>query len=176
MPPMDPMIRIATPADATTLASLGRATFVETWVDTFAMGYPPGDLAEYLTGQFDPEHVENLLRAGDSRWLLADVNGHAVAYAYGGPCGLPHVDARREHGELKKLYVRRAYQGAGLGRALLERSLGWIEERFEGPAWLGVWSGNLKAQKLYAAHGFRKVGEYDYPVGRTLDREFIFRR
>ena len=25
-------------------------------------------------------------------------------------------------------------------------------------------------------NGFEKAGEYDYPVGRTLDREFILRR
>ncbi|MEI8255504.1 MAG: GNAT family N-acetyltransferase [Deltaproteobacteria bacterium] len=170
------MIRIATPADAATLASLGRDTFIETWVHTFAMGYSPEDLAAYLAAQFDPGHIEDLVRASDSQWLLAEVDGDPVAYAYSGPCGLPHPEARREHGELKRLYVRRAHQGTGLGRALLERSLAWLGDRFDGPVWLGVWSGNLKAQKLYGAHGFGKVGEYDYPVGRTLDREFIFRR
>lgn len=46
----------------------------------------------------------------------------------------------------------------------------------DGPLWVGVWSGNLKAQKLYAAHGFEKAGEYQYPVGRWLDDEFILRR
>ena len=41
---------------------------------------------------------------------------------------------------------------------------------------IGVWSGNLKAQKLYAAYGFEKAGDYQYPVGRWLDDEFILRR
>ena len=45
-----------------------------------------------------------------------------------------------------------------------------------GALWIGVWSGNAKAQRLYAAHGFEKVGEYDYPVGAWRDREFILRR
>ena len=40
----------------------------------------------------------------------------------------------------------------------------------------GVWSGNLKAQKLYQAHGFEKAGEYEYPVGAWRDHEFILRR
>ena len=38
------------------------------------------------------------------------------------------------------------------------------------------WSGNRKAQKLYEAYGFEKAGEYQYPVGRWLDDEFILRR
>ena len=42
--------------------------------------------------------------------------------------------------------------------------------------WLGVWSGNDKAQAFYAKRGFAKVGEYRFRVGETLDHEFIMRR
>ena len=34
----------------------------------------------------------------------------------------------------------------------------------------------MKAQKLYAAYGFTKAGEYKYPIGSWLDDEFILRR
>ena len=30
--------------------------------------------------------------------------------------------------------------------------------------------------RLYGRHGFVKVGEYGFPVGETIDREFILRR
>ena len=42
--------------------------------------------------------------------------------------------------------------------------------------WLGVWSGNLRAQRFYRRYGFEKAGEYNYPVGKVVDREFIFHR
>jgi ribosomal protein S18 acetylase RimI-like enzyme len=42
--------------------------------------------------------------------------------------------------------------------------------------WIGVWSENLGAQRFYARRGFEKVGEYGFPVGKTLDHEFILRR
>ena len=42
--------------------------------------------------------------------------------------------------------------------------------------WIGVWSKNLGAQRLYARHGFQKVGEYKFAVGNTRDDEFILRR
>jgi ribosomal protein S18 acetylase RimI-like enzyme len=42
--------------------------------------------------------------------------------------------------------------------------------------WIGVWSENYGAQRLYGRHGFTKVGEYEFPVGEVRDREFILRR
>ena len=45
-------------------------------------------------------------------------------------------------------------QGLGLGTKLLKISLDWMEAHTDGPLWIGVWSGNEKAQKLYAAYGF----------------------
>ena len=42
--------------------------------------------------------------------------------------------------------------------------------------WIGVWSENHGAQRFYARHGFVHVGEYEFPVGRVRDREFILRR
>ncbi|MCA3699475.1 MAG: GNAT family N-acetyltransferase, partial [Brevundimonas sp.] len=89
---------------------------------------------------------------------------------------LPHADARPSHAELRRLYVAKEAQGLGLGTRLLTLSLDWMEANTDGPLWIGVWSGNLKAQKLYAAHGFRKVGDYQYPVGTWRDDEFILRR
>ena len=41
---------------------------------------------------------------------------------------------------------------------------------------LSVWSGNLGAQRFYARHGFSKVGEHTFPVGRVVDLEFTLRR
>jgi RimJ/RimL family protein N-acetyltransferase len=45
-----------------------------------------------------------------------------------------------------------------------------------GPVWLGVWSGNDRAQAVYARRGFRKVGEYGFPVGDWTDHEYILRK
>ena len=78
--------------------------------------------------------------------------------------------------ELRRLYVSKAAQGLGLGTRLLKLSLDWMKTHTDGPLWIGVWSGNDKAQRLYAAYGFEKAGEYDYPVGAWRDREFILRR
>lgn len=68
-------------------------------------------------------------------------------------------------------------QGKGLGRKLMAIALDYLNSRYrKEPQWLGVWSENLRAQALHRSYGFEKVGEYEFEVGNTRDREFIFRR
>lgn len=174
--PYPPTLRPATPADAQALAALGRRTFLDTFVRGFGIPYPPEDLALYLTEAFSEPAVAAQLTDEAQRWWAAEIDGVVAGFAQAGPCALPHPDARPGHGELKRLYVDRSAQGLGLGRSMLETALAWLERDFGGPLWIGVWSGNLKAQRLYAHYGFAKAGEYDYPVGAWRDREFILRR
>lgn len=51
-----------------------------------------------------------------------------------------------------------------------------VEERARPALFLSVSSGNTGAQRLYARHGFRHVGDYLIEVGQQSDREFIRRR
>ncbi|NBU27426.1 MAG: GNAT family N-acetyltransferase, partial [Caulobacteraceae bacterium] len=68
------------------------------------------------------------------------------------------------------------HQGGGTGRRLLDLTLDWLRQEGRSTVWIGVWSENFGAQRLYGRLGFEKVGEYGFPVGKTLDREFILRR
>lgn len=171
-----PVIRPATQADAAALGELGRQTFIDTFVDGFAIPYPADDLKVFLDASFSPETIRNKLLEPGSAWWVAERDGDLLAFANTGPNTLPHPEARPGHAELRRLYVSKAAQGLGLGTRLLAVALDWMEDHSDGPLWIGVWSGNLKAQKLYAAYGFVKAGEYQYPVGRWLDDEFILRR
>lgn len=170
-------IRPARPEDAAQLAELGARTFVETFVDGFGIPYPPQDMAVFMTANFSVEATAPKLVDPDQGWWVAvDGGGRIAGFAQAGPNTLPHPDARPGQGELKRLYIGKDAQGHGLGRRLLETALDWIDARFDGSQWIGVWSGNLKAQRLYAHYGFEKAGEYQFPVGDWLDDEFILRR
>ena len=172
----DAVIRPAVEADAEALGALGRQTFIDTFVDGFSIPYPADDLAAFLDASFSAEAIRTKLKEPGAAWWVAERDGELLAFANTGPNTLPHPEARPGHAELRRLYVAKAAQGLGLGTKLLVLALEWMEAHSDGPLWIGVWSGNVKAQKLYAAYGFEKVGEYQYPVGAWLDDEFILRR
>ncbi len=174
----DAAIRPAIDADVEALGALGRQTFLDTFVaaDGFAIPYPADDLAAFLEASFSPAAIRSKLREPGAAWWVAERDGELLAFANTGPNTLPHPEARASHAELRRLYVSKAAQGLGLGTKLLDVALDWMEANTDGPVWIGVWSGNLKAQRLYAAYGFETAGEYQYPVGTWLDDEFILRR
>lgn len=173
---MTAIIRPATPNDAEALAELKLTTFRETFLDGFAIPYPPDDLAAFEANSYAPAMVSaELADVGRATWVAED-DGVLLAYAQVGPSKLPHPDVASGAGELYQLYARNAAQGLRLGRTLLTLALDHLAVARPGPIWLGVWSGNLKAQAVYAARGFAKVGEYRFPVGSWYDEEFIFRR
>lgn len=171
------VVRRATDGDAEALARLKLVTFRETFVEDFAVPYPPADLAVFEAEAYGMDKVLAELRDLDkATWVAQGADGDLLGYAHVGPTKLPHPDARGTHGELYQLYVRRGAQGLKLGGRLLGLALEHLETTRPGPTWLGVWSGNLRAQAIYAARGFEKVGEYRFPVGAWFDEEFIFRR
>lgn len=172
----DDLIRPGRIEDAEALATLGRETFIATFIDGFHIPYPPDDLSAYLEKSFSVATTREMLLDATQAWWVAERGGDILGFANTGPCTLPHPEARAGHAELRRLYIAKRAQGTGLGTRLLKEALAWMEAHTDGSLWIGVWSGNVKALKLYAAYGFAKAGEYKYPVGRWLDDEFILER
>jgi diamine N-acetyltransferase len=165
-------IRRATVEDADTVSSLGARTFSE----TFAHLYPTEDLETFLAYAYGLERTRRDLADPDKATWLLELDDEAIGYATAGPCGLPHEDVKPGDRELHRIYVLKDFQGGGRGSLLLKTALDWLERDGPRRLWIGVWSENLGAQKLYESKGFEKVGEYHFPVGQTLDLEFILRR
>jgi len=168
----EPVIRRAGLADAQTVAALGAETFCE----TFAHLYPPADLETYLEEAYNlPRTEADLADPSKATWLV-EADGEAIGYALAGPCGLPHAQVTADCGELKRIYFRKQAQGGGLGKRLFDEVMAWLQKDGPRDVWIGVWSENFGAQRFYGRQGFAKVGEYDFPVGQTVDLEFILRR
>jgi ribosomal protein S18 acetylase RimI-like enzyme len=166
------VIRRAARADAAALAELSAATFKE----TFGHLYPPEDLALYLSSACSEAACrETLADPRMAYWLAGGDVGPPVGFALAGYCKLPVQDLPAGAGELRQLYVRATHQNMKLGARLFEAALAWLEAHYS-PLYIGVWSNNFGAQRFYARYGFAKVGEYGFPVGRTVDRELILKR
>lgn len=163
-----PDLHRACPADAERLVELARETFI----DTFGHLYPAEDLQAFLADAHTSQRYQAWMDDPAYAVWIAEQDGRALGYALTGPCHLPHPEVTADCGELWRLYVRRETQGTGLGGQLLDAALQGLAQPGR-RLWLGVWSENHRAQKIYAGRGFTKVGEYEFPVGRTRDREFI---
>lgn len=165
-------IRRATVADAETLSRIATRTFTE----TFGHLYPDEDLQAFLRDSYAVDKQAVILAHPDYAVWLLEQDGEAVGHAAAGPCGLPHPQANADDGELKRLYVLPEAQNGGWGGRLFQVALDWLERDGPRTLWIGVWSQNFGAQRFYARHGFEKAGEYEFPVGRVRDREFMLRR
>jgi diamine N-acetyltransferase len=166
-------IRRASAADAARVAALAAATFRE----TFGHLYQPEDLQSFLSSARSEERYRRLLT--DSRmglWLALAERDEPIGYAVAGPCKLPVEGLEATAGEVQELYLRADHHGHQIGTRLLTAALDWLAaERFT-PLYVGVWSENPGAQRLYERFGFHKAGEYGFPVGNHIDREFILKR
>ncbi len=163
--------RDATSDDCDALSALMRETFCA----TFAHLYSAADLSAFLAASYSPAQQYAELIDPETETRLAVRDGALVGYAQIGPFKLPH-DAGPAHAlELYRLYVRTDVQGAGVAPALMDWALTRMRARGATQAFLGVWCDNVRAQAFYARHGFGKVGEYKFPVGDTLDDEWILR-
>ena len=87
---------------------------------------------------------------GDYRLLLAEAAAGCVAVRL--------LDARTA--EMKRLYVRSAHRGKGLGRALAQAAIGLAREAGCARVVLDPLPKMREAQALYDLLGFRKIAPY----------------
>jgi diamine N-acetyltransferase len=166
-------IRRATPSDTTTLASLGAATFTE----TFGHLYPPEDLQTFLTtGHSVDAWTRSLADPKRAVWIATLADATPVGFLAVGACKLPVENREPTAGEIQQLYVLARHHNLRLGSRLMDLGLEWLETQGRVPVYIGVWSENDGAQRFYGRYGFNKVAEYGFPVGNTVDREFILKR
>lgn len=163
--------RDATLDDAEALAAFAR----ETWLATFGhLPYPPDDLRDYLGGAFSAEIQGAEIVDPDVRYRLALRDDAIVGYCMMGALAMPVDD--REGLELHRLYVHDSVKGAGVADALMQDAIAWARQRGARALYLSVWEENHRAQRFYRRHGFVDHSEWAFMVGKTADRDLIWKR
>ena len=185
------MLRRATSEDAEALSTLASTCFRQ----TFGHLYAPDDLDRFIHEAYSPEVLRaELADPKRATWLLFEEpsldadsapspthadeasEGKLIGYVTVCPAHLPHPDVKPTDGEVQRLYLLREYQGGGRGSMMLRHAIDYLLADGPRPLWIGCFSENFGAQRLYGRHGFKLVGEYKFMVGDHADREFIMRR
>ncbi|MBM4195710.1 MAG: GNAT family N-acetyltransferase [Gammaproteobacteria bacterium] len=166
-------VRRATAEDAVALADVGSATFVE----NFGHLYTLDDLQAFLVGSHSPAaRARQLAEPGVAVWLAELPGEPAIGYVTIGSCKLPVDNLEAQAAEIRQLYVRKRWHNQQLGARFMQIGLDWLAEQGRTPLYVGVWSENYGAQRFYERYGFTKIGEYGFPVGKKIDREFILKQ
>lgn len=163
-------VREATPGDADALSALAR----EIYAAAFGAAMPPGELAAHLERTLSPERLREML--AEDTFVVAETGGQLVGFVQFGPAELDAawlaepVELRPDDGYLERLYVRAAHQNRGVGSALLGAALEHPRLRGCRTVFLDVWAENAGAVRLYARHGFVKVGELPFYAATTGEK------
>lgn len=158
--------------DAELLSALG----AETFSDTFAALNTAETMAAYLAAAFHPDTLRAEIRSPHSVFLFLYLGDELAGYLKVSE-EEAQSDLKEEGGlEVARIYVRRAFQGRGLGRVLMEKALEIAGEKGKGFVWLGVWERNEKAIGFYERMGFRKTGTHAFQMGDERQTDFIMRK
>ena len=120
------------------------------------------ELEAHLASRYPAESrhgfsVRQLLDEGVDFYVLRS-DGQAAAC--GGLLLVPPTDDDVGYGEVKRMYVRPAFRGAGLGRAILDRLAARARERGVGTLRLETGIHQVEAIGLYEHAGFRARGPF----------------
>jgi len=174
---MAPEIRIASEEDAATLSAVASATF--------PLACPPGtdegDIASFIATDLTEARFARDLADPSRALLLATGDGGPLGYALV-MLGEPEEQVRTSltvhpSVELNKFYVVPQAHGNGLASHLMDASVELARANGASGLWLGVSSGNPRANRFYEKHGFRIVGRKTFAMGRRIyDDDFVRER
>jgi ribosomal protein S18 acetylase RimI-like enzyme len=161
-------------SDIRDLQKMSRITFA----DTFDRITAPDDMKAFLDTAYATDELTEQVRNPDSRFWFLVADGQKAGYLK-----LNVGDAQSEPTmrtpeslEVERLYILPEFKHRGLGTYLMEFSEKEARRLGKKSMWLGVWEGNIPAQKLYESQGFHMVGSHVYQVGSDPQRDLLMSR
>ena len=153
-----------------------RALSIRTYYETFAHLNTAEDMAAYLEDAFNVERLTKEFNDANSSFYLlyADENLAGYLKLNEAPSQTDINDA--ESLEIERIYVSSEFQGAGLGRYLMEQAIAIARERKKKYAWLGVWEKNEKAIRFYKQNGFYEIGTHKFVMGEDVQTDYVMRK
>ncbi|MBA4125102.1 MAG: GNAT family N-acetyltransferase [Acidobacteria bacterium] len=106
---------------------------------------------------------------------MAELNGKAVGYAKLRENSTVDCLKNENAVELHRIYVLERAKGKGVGGKLLNRCFEMARAKGCEIIWLGVWEQNSAALRFYEKLGFVKVGELQFPYGKTVGTNYVLK-
>jgi ribosomal protein S18 acetylase RimI-like enzyme len=149
---------------------------IETFSETFGDQNQAVDLALFLKKAYATEKLLRELEDSDTFFYLLYAGEEAAGYLK------LNVDSAQSdiHDpaalEVERIYIKRAYQGLGLGRLLMRKAIEEARGLGKYYLWLGVWEKNEHALGYYRHNGFYQIGKHDFVVGSDVQTDLLMRK
>ena len=163
------VIRKCGPGDESTLSLIGQATFLE----SFAGILPGKDILLHCAKQHAVEKYAGWLRDPASTIWLVEIEQAPIGYVVLTTPDLPLTDISSGDLEIKRIYLLHRFQGAGMGRRLMEQARSHALAVNLRRLVLGVYVHNREAIHFYEKLGYRAIGQRQFQIGEKLCEDLI---
>lgn len=169
---MSIFIKKASIQDLSTLQSLGRETFYE----TFAQHNSEEEMQNYLDKSFALDKLTDELNHHDSQFFIAWEENTPVGYLKVNT-GTAQTELQDETSlEIERIYVKSSHHGKKVGQVLYEKALEIAREENKKYIWLGVWEENRRAVNFYKKNGFMEFDKHIFRLGSEEQTDLMMKK
>lgn len=169
---MAEMIRQCLKSDLKTLEDIS----IETFQDAFAEMNTEETLQQYLQDAFSPSKLTEEISSAGSRFFFIFHNKDLAGYlkVNKSPDQTDINDPRSL--EIERIYIRKSFQGKGLGKELMNFAFSLAKKSNLGYLWLGVWEKNTSAISFYKKMGFITSGKHKFMLGFEEQSDLVMKK
>ena len=169
------MIKLIKKCTLQDLESLQKIS-IETFYQTFVNSNTAENMKAYLENAYNEEKLYRELSNPNSSFFFVYVDERLAGYLklneFPSQSDINDIDSL----ELERIYILKEFQGAGLGKDLLEHAISIAIEYGKKYIWLGVWEHNERAKRFYQKNGFYRIGEHSFVVGDDVQIDYVMRK
>ena len=162
-------IRKCTFEDLPLLQEVGRETFNETFKDQNS----PENMKVYLEEAFNVKQLETELSNPSSEFFFIYVHDEVAGYL---KVNVDEAQTEKEGDEsleIERIYIRKEFQGQGLGHHFINKGMEMAKEQNKKKIWLGVWEKNEGAIQFYRKMGFLQTGTHSFQMGDENQTDLV---
>ena len=162
-------IRKCTFEDLPLLQEVGRETFNETFKDQNS----PENMKVYLEEAFNVKQLEMELSNPYSEFFFIYVHDEVAGYLKVNVNEAQTEKEGDESLEIERIYIRKEFQGQGLGHHFINKGMEMAKEQNKKKIWLGVWEKNEGAIQFYRKMGFTQTGKHSFQMGDENQTDLV---
>jgi ribosomal protein S18 acetylase RimI-like enzyme len=148
----------------------------ETYKDTFLNQNSPVNMYQYLNNAFGIKKIHSELLNKDScfYFIYHDKNLAGYFKINESPAQTDIHDNLSL--ELERIYLKKEFQGKGLGKIMLNYAIDIASNKNKGYIWLSVWEKNIHAIQFYKNNGFSQFAVHPFIMGNEEQTDLLMKK